>query len=221
MIITIDGPTASGKSSVARLLAQEMGFFYICSGFLYRGFAYALIADGLFDPYNPVEPSQELLEKTYKRCAYTFDTHEHIILDGKDISASLKEPLLDRASSVLSTYGSVRDLMNRWQHELAKRRDVIIEGRDSGTVVFPSATFKFFLTADETVRASRWAAMQYAKSRKKYTLEQARTILKERDARDSTRSLAPLKIAAEGIVLDTTNLSLSQVVASLKAYVQH
>lgn len=159
MIITIDGPAASGKSTAARLLAKHLGYYYLNSGMLYRALSYLLLENGY--TLETIANHSESDIKQYldpQHLVYVSDdqTNAHIYFDNKEITQYLKNERIDQAASVVSTNKVVRDYLLSFQRQLASTHDVIVEGRDSGTVVFPQAEIKFFLTASLDVRAERW-----------------------------------------------------------------
>lgn len=217
MIVTIDGPAASGKSSAARALAQKLSFYYLNSGMLYRALGYCLL-------YNGNVPLKELRGcdmKLYSKCLeelrYTYD-----ICNGKmalfvkdvDVTALLKEPIIDKAASLVGENKQARIFLLTMQRELVDHHDTIAEGRDAGSAIFPQATIKFFLTARPEVRALRWLKDQ--KNNDNITkFEDALRTIQERDERDSNRSDAPLHIFADNIIVDNSNLSLEQTVQKM------
>ena len=199
MIITIDGPTASGKSATAQRLAQRLGFFYLNSGFLYRALAYLLMRDKHYTLEALYAPSEDdtriVLDPT--KLIYTCDAqgNPHIAFDGADITAYLKgSPTIDQAS-----------------RDIALKHDIVIDGRDTGTVVFPQADFKFYLTAPLEIRADRWMKEQAARGNK-ISFEQACKELAMRDERDMTRAIAPLVIPQDAHIIDNGLYSIDETV---------
>lgn len=213
MIITIDGPTASGKSTIARTLAVQLHFYYVATGMLYRALAYILTItynysrDNLHHPH--LADVQECLRPD--RLHYRYDPLKGpiLIFDGVDITPHLKTALIDEYSSIISAHEKVREYMVQLQRTLSNHFDVIVEGRDCGSVVFPNADIKFFVTALLSVRAERWRFDQAVKGND-FTAEQAFQIVKERDFRDETRSASPLIIPEGAIVVDNSYLSKEQ-----------
>lgn len=214
MIITIDGPAASGKSTVAQEIARCGNLFYINSGYLYRALSYELmrqqfpineqlVALGIHELHKLI-PLDEL--------SYSYvDGAVTIVIHDRDITPYLKTPEVDRAASLLSLNQQVRNLVTAYQRTLAEGRDAIVEGRDAGTVVFPDAELKIFLTASVEERARR---MVQDLQRKQITLsiEQAKSEIIARDERDEQRALAPLQVPKGAVIIDSTTLSLEQVV---------
>jgi CMP/dCMP kinase len=219
VIITIDGPSASGKSTAAQFLAKELGYYYLNSGLLYRALAYLLLTQRHYNRYELNHPRSHDLklfadpDKLYY--SYDADTGSSIAFEGKNITPFLKEPEVDIAASILSTHEEVRTAMHQLQHAIAKEHCLVVEGRDAGSVVFPHASCKFFLTAAVQTRAKRWRAQQEKKG-KTYSLEQAIEHIDTRDERDRSREVAPFIIPFDAIMLDNSKLTIDQTVAQMK-----
>lgn len=217
MIITIDGPAASGKSTVARALAQKLHYYYLNSGMLYRALGYCLLNHaGL-----TLERLKDCDIETRKHClevlSYDYDVSNgtmKMIVDGNDVTSFLKQPIIDKAASLVGENKKARDFLLKVQRAVAHNHpDLIAEGRDAGSVVFPQAKIKFFLTAHQEVRALRWLNDQIKQGNKTVTFEQAVQTIKERDERDTNRPHAPLGVYADDIVVDNSHLSLEQTLA--------
>lgn len=209
MIITIDGPSASGKSSVARCLAQKLGFYYLYSGLLYRACAYVLLKQGYTrEQLARIEPG--VVSTFYNihriRYSYTPVTGEKIFFDDTDITLFLKTPKIDDASSLLSANPFIRHAVATVQHAIGTQSNIVADGRDMGTAVFPHAEVKFFLTASANVRARRWLQDQEKRGHV-FTLEEAQAILNERDQRDTIRHSSPLAVASDAIMIDNSMLT--------------
>lgn len=222
MIITIDGPAASGKSTIARLLAQELHYYYLCSGLLFRAVAYILINKygySLEQLYNPsVADIEQLLHKHHFVYCYK-DGKEQVIFDNNDITPYLKEATIDQASSIISLFQPVRDYLLIMQREIAANHNVVVEGRDAGSVVFPHAEYKFYIVAQVSIRAQRWLLSQQYKG-KKYTKEQALHAIQERDTRDMVRTNAPLQKTEDAHSIDTSSLTPQASVQLMRTYIQ-
>lgn len=214
-VIAIDGPVGAGKSTVARELAHQLGFTYVNTGAMYRAVAVAAC-------YNDIEAGDPAVEarlgEILKSISITFEDRR-VMLNGRDISAEITAPAIGDSASRLSTLGVVRTRMRELQRAAGREGGVVMEGRDIGTAVFPDAEFKFYLTADINVRAERrWAEL--AAQGVAITREAVLAQLRERDARDQGRELAPLRRAEDAIVIDSTSLSVAQVVNEMKARVE-
>jgi cytidylate kinase len=216
VVIAIDGPAGAGKSTVARGLARELGFTYLDSGAMYRCVALAALERG-----GGELPGQEGALGTLARAA-TIDFGEPsrgssygaprpVLLDGRDVSAAIRTPAVTEAASVVAADPAVRAALVAKQHRLIEQGDWVAEGRDIGTVVAPDAALKIFLTADPRERARRRAAELDA---------DPDTVLAEqtmRDERDRTREHSPLQAAADAVALDTSGLSVDDVVQRIAA----
>lgn len=227
MIIAIDGPVASGKSTIARLLAQKLGFYYLYTGFLYRGLAYVLAHRyGYTDAQMQQVRSEDLdaiVHAHYngaRRFEYRYeDGVAKIFFEGHDISHFLKTKEIDNWSSRISSQPLVRHAVFEYQVRIGREHDLVAEGRDMGTVVFPQADYKFFLTASVEVRAQRWQEMQQ-KQGFNYSLEQSKAAVMERDRRDEGREHSPLKKAADAMVVDSSDLTVHEAVQLLEKKIQ-
>jgi cytidylate kinase len=214
-IIAIDGPVGAGKSTVARELARALGFSYINTGAMYRAVALVARERGISPGDAQIE---RRLAEILDMIAINFDG-ERVILSGRDISAAITAPEVGDLASRLSTLAIVRQKMRELQRAAGRDGGVVMEGRDIGTAIFPDAEFKFFLDADVEVRAERrWREL--AAKGTSVTRDEVRAQLLERDRRDSERELAPLRRADDAIVIDSTRLSIAEVVAAMKARVE-
>ena len=218
MIITIDGPSASGKSTIAHALAQRLGYFYINSGFMYRSLAYVLIEK--FHTQDFAYITDELLQRALEHIAYSYVAGKVVMsYDREEITDFLKNSVIDRGASILSSYASVRELITAWQRHLAdKYRNAVVEGRDAGTIVFPDAAYKFFITASAEVRALRWQKDQL-RTANSYTFNEALYMINERDLRDSQRAIAPLTRAPGALVIDNSDLSIDEQLVAMQNYI--
>ena len=222
MIITIDGPSASGKSSAAKMLAKDLGFFYLSSGMLFRAVAYILkkyfgFTREQFNKITEEDVAKVLDEKAFE---YNYSIEQDtltIAFKGDNITPFLKLEIIDDYSSIIGKNLVVRAALLDFQYNLAKKYDLVVEGRDMGSVVFPNAEKKFFLTASLDERAKRWQGLQ-AKKGKQYTVEQTKKIISERDHRDETRKVAPLCIPEGAIIIDNSGLTQKQTIEKFKKY---
>lgn len=204
-VIAIDGPAGSGKSTLARALASHLGFNYLDTGALYRAAALKLTRCGLSESSDDTAVSSVLQNTTieYKNAV--------VYLDGVDVSNEIRTPEAGHFSSVFSARAPVRDYLLEIQRQVGRTGSIVAEGRDMAAVVFPEAWRKFYVTADEKVREQRRFA-QLRQKNASITLEDACRDVTARDARDTSRAIAPL-IRAEGAVeIDTTNLSEKETI---------
>lgn len=207
LIITIDGPSGAGKTTVSRILADRLGYRYIDTGALYRGVALAAICSGL----NPDDDDGFLtLFKTLKMTFVAGEKGSRLFLNGSDITDRIRTPEISMAASAVSAKQVVRDYLLNLQRDLGREKNVVFEGRDMGTVVFPDADLKFFLDASIQTRAKR--RFKELSSTTPQSLEAVETDMRRRDTNDSTRDLAPLKPAEDAIRIDSTDLTIEDVV---------
>ena len=208
MIITIDGPAGAGKSTVAKNLASKLNFIYIDTGAMYRALALKLINSGI----NPDDKEKvlELLENTSIELIPTREGNK-VILDGEDVSDKIRTEEIGKITSKIAVYTEVRQYLVKLQRKLGEKYgNVVIEGRDTGTVIFPDAEIKLFLTASLKERAKR-RKKQLEDKGLKIDLNKLIKDIEERDKRDMSRKDTPLKPAKDAIIIDTTDLSLEKV----------
>ena len=207
LIIAIDGPSGAGKSTLGRRLARELGLLYIDTGAMYRAVALAAAREGA--DLSDAERVGEVARRASIRLEGDPDSLR-VILDGRDVSKEIRGEGTGRAASVVSTIPDVRREMVRRQREMGAQGGVVLDGRDIGTVVFPSADVKFFLTAVPEERARRRFDEERSKAHEQ-NFEETLADINERDRRDSTRDDSPLRIADDAVVIDTTELSIDEV----------
>lgn len=212
MIVTIDGPAGAGKSTAARELARRLGFDHLDTGAMYRCVALAAMRNGVSSDDSAG------LEKLLSEMQIRFQG-ERVFLNGEDVSTAIRAPEVTTLSRAVADHPKVRQHLSRLQRQIAQGRNIVTEGRDQGTIVFPEAECKFFLTADPAERARRrWLDLQ-AQGRT-VDFNQVLKEQEERDTRDAARSIAPLRPAADAIVLDSTHLSLDEVVTRMEQLVR-
>ena len=206
--IAIDGPAGAGKSTIAKLLSKSLGFYYVDTGALYRGLAYGISAKGI--PFTAEKSIEEALADLQVDLVYEGEKQK-VYCNREDCTDYIRTPELGQGASMISQYGCVRAKLLDLQRNVAKEHSCVMDGRDIGTVVLPNANKKFFLTASAEIRAERrWKEL--LEKGEKISLEQVLAEVKERDHRDSTRAIAPLKKAEDAIEIDSSNLSINEVV---------
>ena len=216
MIVAIDGPAGSGKSTTARAVADRLGWLYLDTGAMYRAVGLAFRAQGL--PFTDAA-ARTLLPGLDVRLQPGPDS-VRVALDGDDVTDRVRTPEAALDASRASALGPVREAMVALQRRAADGRDVVVEGRDIGTVVFPDADVKFFLVADLDARASRRLAQTDGSDGEAAAFEAVRSALADRDRRDESRAIAPLRPAPDAVVLDTTGLTIDQQVERVLDAVQ-
>jgi cytidylate kinase len=214
LLITIDGPAGAGKTTVSRMLAGRLGYRYIDTGALYRGVAYEVKNQGV-NSENETE-----LAGFCSRLKLHFKTETkglRLYSGETDISDRIRTPEISMLASSVSAKAVVREYLMDVQRDIGLRKAAVFEGRDMGTVVFPAADVKFFLDASLTTRALR--RYQEFESGSDQSLDKVEKDMQRRDTDDSTRSLAPLKPASDAIVIDSTDLSVQQVVDLMLSHI--
>ena len=212
MIITIDGPAGAGKSSAARLLAQRLGFDFLDTGAMYRAVTFAALRARLD------LADQGALGQLLETLQLELPQGE-VILNGENITGLIRTPRITAASAPIAGSAVVRRRLVEWQRRLAQGRNIVCEGRDQGTLVFPQAECKFFLSAEPAARAQR--RLRELKARgETATFEDVLSAQQARDARDAARDIAPMVPADDAIILDSTHLTLDDVVARMEDVVQ-
>ena len=211
--IAIDGPAGAGKSTIAKRLAKELGYYYVDTGAIYRTVAYFFDLWGVSP--KDVDGVERYIDELTVEIEYDEDGTQHMIMNGMDVTGDIRTQEISQKASQVSAHAVVREVLLDMQRDVAKRHNVIMDGRDIGSVVLPRANVKFFLTADASVRAKRRCDELLAKGQKAVY----ETVLKEieqRDYQDSHRAIAPLKQAKDAIVLDTSQLDIDGVIAEMK-----
>lgn len=210
--IAIDGPSGAGKSTISRKAAEIFGFIYVDTGAIYRTIGLASKIRGVsFDDKAAV---MEMLTKLNIELKYNESGEQHMYLDGKDVSRDIRLPEVSMLASKVSAIPEVRAFLVDMQRDMAKKYDVIMDGRDIGTVILPDADLKIFLTADVNDRAQR----RYEELRTKGMIKPFDEVLaemKQRDEQDTLRAAAPLKAAEDAVMLDTSGNTLEQSIAEV------
>ncbi len=210
-VIAIDGPSGSGKSTIAKTLAERLGTLYIDTGAMFRALAYSADQSGV----NIKEESSvnEFLNKI--KLEYQTSDGALIKVDGIDLSEKIREHHVSKLASMISGIPCVRSYLLDFQRTLAKDHTCVMEGRDIGTVVFPNAFIKFFVTASIEVRAKRRLDQLNENGENSVELEQVIKDVKKRDEKDTSREVAPLKMADDATLVDTSNMDIEDVLSKL------
>ena len=211
--IAIDGPAGAGKSTIAKALAKELGYHYVDTGAIYRTVAYFLDLWGVSP--KDVDGVERYIDELTINIEYDETGKQHMIMNGMDVSDEIRTPEISQKASLVSAHKVVRDMLLDMQREVAEQHNVIMDGRDIGTVVLPNSTVKIFLTASAEVRARRRTDELIAKGQKADFAQTLKEI-EQRDYQDSHREIAPLKQAHDAVLLDTSDLDIEGVVAAMK-----
>ncbi len=209
--VAIDGPAGAGKSTIAKLVAKEKGYIYVDTGAMYRGLAIHFLDKGIHP--GETEKVIEACRDAEVTIAYE-DAVQHVYLNGKDISSRLRNEEVGNMASVTSAIPEVRKKLLELQQNLAKTQNVIMDGRDIGTCVLPHADVKVYLTASVETRAKR----RYQELQEKgedCNLEEIAHDIEERDRRDMTREIAPLKQAEDAVLVDSSDMTIAEVVKTI------
>ena len=206
-IITIDGPAGSGKSTVSRMISETLQFFYLDTGAMYRAVALQAKREGV--DYADNKKLERICENIDLNFRMGGDCNK-LSLGGEDVTSAIRSPEMDMLSSKISAVKEVRDAMKALQRKMGRKGRMVAEGRDMGTVVFPDADYKFFITASQEIRAKRRFKERRDRGEKVSMAEVAEE-LKKRDNQDTNREIAPLRPAKDAEVVDTTALNQNEV----------
>ena len=211
--IAIDGPAGAGKSTIAKRLAAELGYMYVDTGAIYRTVAYFFDLWGVGP--KDIDGISRYIDELTVGIEYDENGLQHMIMNGMDVTDDIRTQDISQKASLISAHAIVREMLLDMQRDVAKRHNVIMDGRDIGTVVLPKANVKIFLTASAEVRAQRRTDELKAKGEK---ADYARILkeIQQRDYQDTHREVAPLKLARDSIKVDTSNLDIDGVIAELK-----
>ncbi len=215
--IAIDGPAGAGKSTIARALAKQLGFYYVDTGAIYRTVAYFLDLLGVSP--KDADGVERYIDELTVKIEYDGQGKQHMLMNGMDVTDDIRTQDISQKASLVSAHPLVRQVLLDMQREVARKHSVIMDGRDIGTVVLPKADLKIFLTASPEVRAKR----RYEELLEKGQSAQLDVILKEinqRDYQDSHRAIAPLKQAKDAILVDTSDLDKEGVIAVIQKLVE-
>ena len=214
--IAIDGPAGAGKSTIAKRLAKELGYYYVDTGAIYRTVAYFLDLWGVSP--KDIDAVERYIDELTIGIEYDEDGLQHMIMNGMDVTGDIRTQDISQKASLVSAHACVREMLLDMQRDVAKEHNVIMDGRDIGTVVLPKANVKIFLTASAEVRAQRRTEELLAKGQKA-NYQQILKEIQQRDYQDTHREIAPLKMSRDSVKVDTTNMDIDQVVEEIKAIV--
>lgn len=217
-VIALDGPSGSGKSTVAKEVARQLQLTYIDTGAMFRAVAFALQHLPIdFTKTELTVGEVAAIETFFHDHRFSYDVSPGVLveLDNLNLTDQIREHAVSKLASQVSKYAVIRDFLTKWQHEVVQNRPAILDGRDIGTVIFPNAQLKFFLTASAEERAQR--RLGELKGRGDEELDYATVLadIKERDHQDTHRKIAPLKKADDALELDTTGKTIPMIVAAI------
>ncbi len=215
--IAIDGPAGAGKSTIARRLAKELGYYYVDTGAIYRTVAYFFDLWGVAP--KDIDGISRYIDELTLGIEYDEDGVQHMIMNGMDVTADIRTQEISQKASLIAAHAIVRDVLLDMQRDVAKEHNVIMDGRDIGTVVLPKATVKIFLTASAEVRARRRTDELTAKGQKA-NYDKILKEIQQRDYQDTHREVAPLKMSRDSIKVDTSDLDIDGVVAAIREIVE-
>ena len=215
--IAIDGPAGSGKSTMAKRLAAELGYRYVDTGAIYRTVAYFFDLWGVSP--KDIDGIRRYIDELNIAIEYDDEGTQHMIMNGMDVTADIRTQDISQKASLVSAHAIVRDMLLDMQRDVAKKYNVIMDGRDIGSVVLPKANVKIFLTASPEVRAKRRTDELIAKGQKA-DYNKVLQEIRQRDYQDTHREVAPLKMCRDSVKLDTSELDIEGVVAEMKRIIR-
>ena len=215
--VAIDGPAGAGKSTIARRLAGELGFRYVDTGAIYRTVAYFMDLWGVSP--KDVDGVNRYIDELTVGIEYDDEGVQHMLMNGMDVTGDIRTPEISQKASLISAHAVVRDVLLDMQRNMAEEYDVVMDGRDIGSVVLPKATVKIFLTASPEVRAKR-RYQELLEKGQKASYEQVLKDVQQRDYQDTHRDIAPLKMCRDSVKVDTSEMDLEQSVAAIRKIVE-
>ena len=215
--VAIDGPAGAGKSTIARRLAGELGFRYVDTGAIYRTVAYFMDLWGVSP--KDVDGVNRYIDELTVGIEYDDEGVQHMLMNGMDVTGDIRTPEISQKASLISAHAVVRDMLLDMQRDMAEEYDVVMDGRDIGSVVLPKATVKIFLTASPEVRAKR-RYKELLEKGQKASYEQVLKDVQQRDYQDTHRDIAPLKMCRDSVKVDTSEMDLEQSVAAIRKIVE-
>ena len=215
--VAIDGPAGAGKSTIARRLAGELGFRYVDTGAIYRTVAYFMDLWGVSP--KDVDGVNRYIDELTVGIEYDDEGVQHMLMNGMDVTGDIRTPEISQKASLISAHAVVRDMLLDMQRNMAEEYDVVMDGRDIGSVVLPKATVKIFLTASPEVRAKR-RYQELLEKGQKASYEQVLMDVQQRDYQDTHRDIAPLKMCRDSVKVDTSEMDLEQSVTAILKIVE-
>lgn len=215
--VAIDGPAGAGKSTIARRLAGELGFRYVDTGAIYRTVAYFMDLWGVSP--KDVDGVNRYIDELTVGIEYDDEGVQHMLMNGMDVTGDIRTPEISQKASLISAHAVVRDVLLDMQRNVAEEYDVVMDGRDIGSVVLPKATVKIFLTASPEVRAKR-RYQELLEKGQKASYAQVLKDVQQRDYQDTHRDIAPLKMCRDSVKVDTSEMDLEQSVAAIRKIVE-
>ena len=215
--VAIDGPAGAGKSTIARRLAAELGYRYVDTGAIYRTVAYFMDLWGVSP--KDVDGVNRYIDELTIGIEYDEEGLQHMIMNGMDVTGDIRTPEISQKASLISAHAIVRDMLLDMQRNMAEEYDVVMDGRDIGSVVLPKATVKIFLTASPEVRARR-RYQELLEKGQKASYAQVLKDVQQRDYQDTHRDIAPLKMCRDSVKVDTSEMDLEQSVAAIRKIVE-
>ena len=211
--IAIDGPAGAGKSTIARRIAAELGFYYVDTGAIYRTVAYFMDLLGISP--KDTDGVERYIDELTVGIEYDEDGLQHMIMNGMDVTGDIRTQDISQKASLISAQPVVREVLLDMQREVARQHNVVMDGRDIGTVVLPDANVKIFLTASAEVRAKRRTDELLAKGQKA-DFSRILQEIEQRDYQDTHRAIAPLKMCRDSVKVDTSEMTIEQVVQTIR-----
>lgn len=211
--IAIDGPAGAGKSTIARKIAGELGYYYVDTGAIYRTVAYFMDLLGVSP--KDTDGVERYIDELTIQIRYDGDGAQHMYMNGMDVTDDIRTQEISQKASLISAQPVVREVLLDMQREVAKEHNVVMDGRDIGTVVMPDANVKIFLTASAEVRAKRRTDELTAKGQKA-DYQKILNEIRQRDHQDTHRAIAPLKMARDSVKVDTSEMTIDQVVQTIR-----
>lgn len=216
-IVSIDGPTSSGKNSVGFFLAQKLGYQYIDTGMFYRAGSFYLLRHKI-----PLEEKQKILDcfGNLNIALKDAESEKRLMLDGEDITEELHSPEVTKLVPVIAAIPEVREIMKTLQRKLGNSQNTVMSGRDIGSEIFPNANFKFFLTASVEVRAQR-RFNQLKETHPELTYESVLADMIDRDKKDSERTVSPLRVPEDAVVIDNSEMNVDETVSKMLSIISN